>query len=51
MKRDFNPRDNYEKTKKTVGYRPLHKATQADYDRVGFKAGLNRKKAFLQLPG
>ncbi len=57
MKRDFNPKNNYEKSKKTVGYVPLHKATQADYDRVGFKAGLEihqqlktEKKLFCNCP-
>jgi glutamyl-tRNA(Gln) amidotransferase subunit E len=57
MKRDFNPRDNYEKTKNTVGYVPLLKATQTDYDRVGFKAGLEvhqqlktERKLFCNCP-
>jgi len=57
MKRDFDPKNNYEKSKKTVGYVPLHKATQADYDRVGFKAGLEihqqlktEKKLFCNCP-
>jgi len=57
MKREFNPKDNYESTKKAVGYVALHKATQADYDRVGFKAGLEvhqqlktEKKLFCNCP-
>jgi len=37
---NFNPRDNYESTKQAVGYISRKKATQADYDRVGFKSGL-----------
>jgi glutamyl-tRNA(Gln) amidotransferase subunit E len=40
MKRDFDPSGNYKLTKNAVGYVPLHQATQADYERVGFKAGL-----------
>ena len=31
---------NYEKTKKAVGYVPRKKATQKDYDRIGFMSGL-----------
>ncbi len=57
MKRDFDPKNNYEKSKKTVGYVPLDKATQADYERVGFKAGLEihqqlktEKKLFCNCP-
>jgi glutamyl-tRNA(Gln) amidotransferase subunit E len=57
MKREFNPKDNYESTKKAVGYVALHKVTQADYDRVGFKAGLEvhqqlktEKKLFCNCP-
>ena len=57
MKRNFSPRDNYQKTKSAVGYVPLHKVTQADYDRVGFKAGLEvhqqlktEKKLFCNCP-
>ncbi len=57
MKRDFNPENNYENSKKTVGYVALDKATQADYNRVGFKAGLEvhqqlktEKKLFCNCP-
>lgn len=57
MRRDFNPGDNYELSKNSIGYVPLHKATQADYERVGFKAGLEvhqqlktEKKLFCNCP-
>jgi glutamyl-tRNA(Gln) amidotransferase subunit E len=57
MKRDFSPSQNYELTKNAVGYVPLPKATQADYERVGFKAGLEvhqqlktEKKLFCNCP-
>jgi len=57
MKRDFDPSGNYKLTKNAVGYVPLHQATQADYERVGFKAGLEvhqqlktEKKLFCNCP-
>ena len=57
MKQDFNPSENYELTKNAVGYVPLNRAVQADYERVGFKAGLEvhqqlktEKKLFCNCP-
>jgi glutamyl-tRNA(Gln) amidotransferase subunit E len=53
----FIPEANYAASRKAVGYVPRLKATQADYDRVGFKAGLEvhqqlktHKKLFCNCP-
>jgi len=40
MKNTFNPIDNYEKTKKQVGYVSRKQATQKTYDNIGFMSGL-----------
>lgn len=40
MDNSFNPKDNYLKTREKIGYVPRSKATQADYDRIGFMSGL-----------
>ncbi|MCF8303436.1 MAG: Glu-tRNA(Gln) amidotransferase subunit GatE [Bacteroidales bacterium] len=39
-KKDFDPKRNYEETRKAIGYVTRKQATQADYDRIGFKSGL-----------
>ena len=39
-KNKFDPNKNYEDSKKAIGYVARKDATQADYDRIGFKAGL-----------
>jgi len=36
----FNPRKNFEKTMRDIGYVTRKKATEADYQRIGFKSGL-----------
>lgn len=40
MDNSFNPKDNYLKTREKIGYVPRSKATQTDYDRIGFMSGL-----------
>lgn len=57
MENTFDPEANYENTKKEVGYVPRRDATQSDYDRVGFMAGLEvhqqlktTKKLFCNCP-
>jgi glutamyl-tRNA(Gln) amidotransferase subunit E len=53
----FDPKKNYEETKKAIAYVDRKEATQADYDRIGFKSGLEvhqqlktTKKLFCNCP-
>ena len=57
MGQAFDPKRNYEETRKAIGYIDRKSATQADYDRIGFKAGLEvhqqlktSKKLFCNCP-
>jgi len=57
MKQQFDPKRNYEETRKSVGFVERKKATQADYDRIGFMSGLEvhqqldtRQKLFCRCP-
>ncbi len=57
MKQKFNPQKNYETTRKNIGYVTRKEATQKDYDRIGFKSGLEvhqqlltDKKLFCNCP-
>jgi glutamyl-tRNA(Gln) amidotransferase subunit E len=40
MEQDFDPLQNYESTKKEIGYVCRKDASQKDYDRIGFMSGL-----------
>ena len=44
MSTNFDPRANYELTKQQAGYVERKKATQEDYDRIGFMSGLDSTK-------
>jgi glutamyl-tRNA(Gln) amidotransferase subunit E len=40
MQQSFSASENYESTREAIGYVPRKKATQQDYDRIGFMSGL-----------
>ncbi|RLD97446.1 MAG: Glu-tRNA(Gln) amidotransferase GatDE subunit E, partial [Bacteroidetes bacterium] len=57
MSQAFDPKRNYEETKKAIAYINRKEATQADYDRIGFMSGLEvhqqlktSKKLFCNCP-
>jgi len=57
MKQEIDPKRNHEETRNAIGYIERKKATQADYDRIGFMSGLEvhqqlntRQKLFCRCP-
>lgn len=57
MKKPFAPRENYEKSKKRVGYTPRRETKPQTYAKLGFKCGLEvhqqlktEKKLFCNCP-
>ncbi len=47
MSQSFDPDQNYEKSKNTIGYVTRKEATQEDYDRIGFMSGLEVHQQLL----
>ncbi|MBL6963659.1 MAG: Glu-tRNA(Gln) amidotransferase subunit GatE [Bacteroidetes bacterium] len=47
MTRTFNPVQNYEESKKAIGYVDRKEAKQTDYDRIGFMSGLEVHQQLL----
>ncbi len=57
MGRAIDPKENYESTKRAIGYVSRKEATQEDYDRIGFMSGLEvhqqlktERKLFCKCP-
>ncbi|MBI4946027.1 MAG: Glu-tRNA(Gln) amidotransferase subunit GatE [Bacteroidetes bacterium] len=47
MNQSFDPEQNYEQSRKAIGYVGRKEATQADYDRIGFMSGLEVHQQLL----
>jgi glutamyl-tRNA(Gln) amidotransferase subunit E len=46
-KSSFDPKINHQQTREAIGYVTRRQATQADYDRIGFKSGLEVHQQLL----